>query len=278
VLTTPVQQVGSDFTSHLVTALLTGLVPHAQYDVKLIATNSAGAAPEPLQAPVFTTKQDRPPPPPVIGKAVNVSVVSGKIWIKLPPGFGGASDNVSASAALSKGQGFVPLTEARQIPTGSEIDALHGTLKLVTAGLSVGKTQTATVTGGVFQTTQIRKGISKGLTNLNLVYGAFQQAPTLQKCMAPKKKLKAPDAQIASLNLSILQTLRASARGRFRTRGRYAAATIRGTIWSISDLCDGTRVRAIRDTVLVQDFVRHKTILLQPGHTYLALAFQKKRK
>jgi hypothetical protein len=211
---------------------------------------------------------------------VNVSVVSGKVYIKLPPGksLGGASDNISASAALSKGQGFVPLTEARQIPTGSEIDTLHGTLKLVTAGLSVGKTQTATVTGGVYQTSQISKGISKGLTNLNLVYGAFQGAPTLQKCMAPRKKSKAPDAQAAGLNLSILQTLRASAHGRFRTRGRYAAATIRGTIWSISDLCSGTRVRAIRDTVLVQDFVRHKTILLQPGHTYLALAFQKKRK
>jgi hypothetical protein len=277
VLTTPAQQVGSDFKSHLVTASLTGLVPSAQYKVSLVATNSSGTV-SGMPAQTFTTKKDRPPPPPILGKAVNVSVVSGKVWIKLPPGFGGASDNVSASAALSKGQGFVPLTEARQIPTGSEIDTQHGTLKLVTAGLSVGKSQTATLTGGVYQTTQITKGISKGLTNLNLVYGAFQGGPTLQKCMAPKKKPKAADAQIARLNLSILQTLRASAHGRFRTSGRYAAATIRGTIWSISDLCSGTRVRAIRDTVIVQDFVRRKTILLRPGHTYLALAFQKKRK
>jgi hypothetical protein len=280
VLTTPVQQVGSDFTNHPVMASLTGLVPNAQYEVQLIATNSSGPAPEPPQQQMFATKQDPPPPLPVIGKSENVSVVSGKVYIKPPPGknFGGAADNVGASAALSKGQGFVPLTEARQIPTGSEIDTLNGTLKLVTAGLSVGKTQTATLSGGVYQTTQISKGINKGLTNLNLVYGAFQGGPTLQKCMAPKKKSKAPDAQIARLNLSILQTLRASARGRFRTRGRYAAATIRGTIWSISDLCSGTRVRAIRDTVLVQDFVRHKTILLRPGRTYLALAFQKRRK
>jgi hypothetical protein len=277
VLTTPVQQVGSEFTSHLVTASLTGLVPNAQYKARIVAINGSGP---PAYGPwlLFTTKKDPPPPPPVLGKAVNVSVVSGKVWIKLPPRYGGASDNVSASAALSKGQGFVPLTEARQIPTGSEIDTQHGTLKLVTAALSVGKSQTATLTGGVYQTTQISKGINKGLTNLKLVYGAFQGGPTLQKCMARKKKPKAPDAQIARLNLSILQTLRASARGRFRTSGRYAAATIRGTIWSISDLCSGTRVRAIRDTVLVQDFVRHKTILLRPGHTYLALAFQKKRK
>jgi hypothetical protein len=255
-----------------------GLVPNAQYKVQLIATNSAGAAP-PATAQFFTTNKDRPPPPPVLGKAVNVSVKSGQVWIELPAGNGGASDNVSARAALSKGQGFVPLTEARQIPTGSTIDTLKGTLQLVTAGLSVGKTQTATVTGGVYQATQITKGISKGLTNLNLVYGAFQGGPTVpKKCMAPNKKYKAPDAQIAGLNLSILQTLHASAHGRFRTRGRYAAATIRGTIWSLSDLCSGTRVRAIRDTVLVQDFVRHKTILLQPGQSYLALAFQKKRR
>jgi hypothetical protein len=276
---TATQPIGSDYSSHPINASLSGLVPNAHYEERLVASNGDGTVYGPEQ--LFTTGKDRPPPPPVLGKAVDVSVASGQVWIKAPPGktFGGAGDNVSASAAaLGKGQGFIPLTEARQIPIGSEIDTQHGTINLVTAGLSIGKTQTATVTGGVYQTTQIAKGINKGLTNLKLVYGAFQGGPTLQKCMAPKRKSKAADAQIAKVNLSILQTLRASATGLFRVIGRYAAATIRGTIWSTSDLCSGTRIRAIRDTVLVQDFVRHKTILLHPGQSYLALAFQKKRR
>jgi hypothetical protein len=35
------------------------------------------------------------------------------------------------SARLSQGQGFVWPTEVRQVPTGSEVDALHGRLELV---------------------------------------------------------------------------------------------------------------------------------------------------
>ena len=68
--------------------------------------------------------------------------------------------------------------EARQIPTGSEIDALLGSLRIVTATGQVGKTQTATLTGGIFKVTQDRTGITKGLTDLNLVESAFPGAPT----------------------------------------------------------------------------------------------------
>ena len=94
------------------------------------------------------------------------------MFILPPPGksLGGAGDR----GALSKGASFVPLTEARQIPTGSEIDALHGSLKMVSNTGQVGKTQTATLTGGIFKITQARSGISKGLTNLSLVESAFQ--------------------------------------------------------------------------------------------------------
>jgi hypothetical protein len=45
-------------------------------------------------------------------------------------------------------------------------------------------------------------------------------------------------------------------RGRFRTRGRYGAATVRGTKWLTLDRCDGTKVRVVRGKVSVQDLVR----------------------
>ncbi len=43
-----------------------------------------------------------------------------------------------------------------------------------------------------------------------------------------------------------------------------------GTIWSVADRCDGTLTRDVTDSVLVNDFVRHKTIVLHPGQSYLA--------
>jgi hypothetical protein len=47
---------------------------------------------------------------------------------------------------------------------------------------------------------------------------------------------------------------------------------VRGTVWTIADRCDGTLTHAIKDSVTVSDFVHHKTIILRPGHSYLALA------
>ena len=226
--TTSVQQVGSDFISHALSAALTGLVPNVTYHVRLVASNSAGTATGPDQT--FTTAKNAPPPPPVLGKNVNVSVVSGQVFILPPPGksLGGAGD----TAALSKGTGFVPLTEARQIPTGSEIDALHGSLKMVSNTGQIGKTQTATLTGGVFKVTQARKGITKGLADFNLVESAFHGAPSYGTC---KAKHKASDATIASLSSKTLQLLKVSGHGKFKTTGRYASATVRGTIYTVAD-------------------------------------------
>ena len=261
---TPTQAIGSDFSNHAVSASVSGLVPNELYDVQLVATNSAGTTYGPVER--FTTALNEPPPPPVLGKQVNVTLVSGHVWIKPPPGksLGPAGDR----GALSKGQGFVPLTEARQVPTGSEVDALHGSLRIVSNTGKVGKTQTATLAGGVFNVGQIRKGISKGLTTFNLVESAFQGAPTYTTCK-PKYK-KAGDATIASLSSKTLQLLKVSGHGKFKTTGRYASATVRGTIYTVADRCDGTLTHVIRDTVLVDDFVRHKTILLHAGQSYLA--------
>jgi ferric-dicitrate binding protein FerR (iron transport regulator) len=76
-----------------------------------------------------------------------------------------------------------------------------------------------------------------------------------------------------------LQTLRASDNhGRFRTKGRYSSATVRGTRWTTSDLCDGTLTTVQRGTVQVFDDVTRKTITLHAGHSYLAKAFTSRTK
>jgi hypothetical protein len=119
----------------------------------------------------FKTIQDPPPPPPVLGQSADLKPVSGIVLIKPPAGQSlGLAADARTAAALSIGQGFVPLTEARRIPTGSQVDARRGTLGVATAtGTGKGKTQQLTLRGGVFRFTQSRSGNSKGLTTLSLL-------------------------------------------------------------------------------------------------------------
>src|SRR6185437_12139695 len=171
---------------------------------------------------------------------------------------------------------FVRLTGAQQIPSGAVIDASRGTLKITTAlpggdggardaaakgkPKLKGKTQSGNFGGAIFKITQARNG----LANLSLVEAAFKGAPSYATC----KARKATDATIASSKT--LQLLKASAHGKFRTSGRYSAATVRGTKWTVADRCDGTLTHVITDSVAVTDFVHHKTIILHAGQSYLA--------
>jgi hypothetical protein len=256
---TPAQPVGSDFSTHIVTATVTGLDPHAVYHVRLVASNSAGTTFGPDVS--FTTLRAPPPGAPTVGKTVNISPVNGTVLI------------------LLHGQ-LVPLTQVLQIPDNTVIDALHGTLSVTTALPGPGgahdaaangkkvkhkvKTQSGTFGGAIFKITQAKNGANKGLATLSLVEGAFKGAPSFAKCKAHKTA----DASAAASRT--LQLLHASARGKFSTRGRYSAATVRGTKWTIADRCDGTLVHDVTDSVVVTDFVHHSTIVLHAGQSYLA--------
>ena len=239
------QQVGTDSSSHTVSAALTGLLPGALYHVRLVAINGAGTTYGPDQT--FTTPAAPAPRPPVIGKSENVSPVTGTVFIKTPSG------------------AFVPLTGATQIPNGAVIDALHGSLQLV-ASVGDHKTERGTFGGAIFKVTQQRSGKSNGLVTLTLVESAFKGAPSYSLCT----QHRAADPSATTASVRTLQLLHASAHGKFRTKGRYSAATVLGTIWTTADRCDGTLVHDITDSVSVTDFVGHKTIILHPGQSYLA--------
>jgi hypothetical protein len=261
---TPNQPVGSDFSSHAVSASVTGLVPNALYHVRLVATNSAGTTFGPDTT--FTTPKAAAPPQPAVGKSFNVSA-TGVVLIQI------------------NGK-LVPVTQLTKIPNGAIINALHGTLTLTTAAPGgtqhatlaakkkgkkppKAKTQTGKFGGAVFKVTQSHSG----LATLSLVEGTTKGAPSYSSCKARKGQ-----AVAAALSKKTLQLLHGSAHGKFRTKGKYSAATIRGTIWTIADRCDGTLVHAIKDTLTVNDLVLHKTFALHPGHSYLALAHPPKPK
>ena len=227
---------GATTSSVLVTA-------PGEYRCEAIATNAAGST---TQTSAPTTVKV---PAPLLGRKVNAAPISGKVFV------------------LIDGR-LVPLTATTQIRSGTVVDALHGMLSITTATGSGTKTQTGRFGGAVFRVTQTKAGASKGLTTLTLVNHAFKGAPSYATC----KSRKAGDASAAALSSKTLQLLHASAHGKFRTSGRYSAATVRGTTWTIADRCDGTLTHVITDSVAVTDFVRHRTIILHAGQSYLAKA------
>ena len=56
-------------------------------------------------------------------------------------------------------------------------------------------------------------------------------------------------------------------RRRFRTRGRFAAATVHGTIWVTEDYCDRTVITVKRGVVAVQDLHSGRAVEVHAGHS-----------
>jgi hypothetical protein len=196
------------------------------------------------------------PVAPLLGKVVNAAVVKGTVLVSLPAGASAAK-----AGTAQKGQPFVPLSGARQIPVGSVLDTSRGTARLTSATGSGSKTQSGNFAGGVFQVLQSRKRSQKGLTELRLKGSSF--APC---------KAKGAQAIAAAKSKRKIRRLRGNAKGRFRSRGRYSSATVRGTDWTVTDRCDGTLTTVKRGKVAVRDFRRHKTIIVRRGKRYLARA------
>ena len=190
--------------------------------------------------------------PPALGQTVSVNVVKGDVFVKLPSGSG------TSPTARASQTGFVPLTEARTIPVRSILDTRKGTVALRSARNRAGKLQSGRFSAGVFQVLQSRKRKAKGLTELRLK----GSAAAFRRCGNGGAR--------AALSRRAIRRLRARARGRYRTGGRYSAATVRGTTWITKDSCAGTLTTVKRGKVAVRDFRLKKTIVVPAGKSYLA--------
>ena len=195
-------------------------------------------------------------PGPVLGETVSASVVRGTVLVATPS---------AAARASQKGLDFVPLTADRQIPVGSFLNTERGTVQLVSATGSGSKTQSGQFNAGLFQVLQSRKRSAKGLTELRLKGSSFN------RCRA-RGGAAAGEANTAQLSRRTIRRLRANAKGRFRTRGRHSAATVRGTVWITADRCDGTLTTVKRGRVAVRDLRRKRTVVVKAGKSYLAKA------
>jgi hypothetical protein len=175
----------------------------------------------------------------------------------------GGGARAGGAQASQKGRSFAPLTQPRELPIRSLVDARRGTTRLTTARTRrEDQIQDGLFSKGIFQVLQSRKVRARGLTEVRLKGGNFRRCSQTGKA--------GPGA--AQLRRRVIRRLRGSARGRFRTRGRHSAATVRGTVWQVIDRCDGTLTKVTRGRVAVRDFRRKKTVIVRAGKSYLARA------
>jgi Bacterial Ig-like domain len=218
-----------------------------QYSARAIQLDAAGntgvsetrtftitTPPVPPEPPEDTPEVD---PVPVQGRSVVVSVVSGKVRIK------------------GRNGKFRTLGDDEAIPLGSTVDATKGRVHLTSAA-GGGKTQGGDFYQGAFVITQTRG--AKPITQLAL-FGKIS-------CATKKKKGKKATTSAKKK----VRRLWGDGKGRFRTKGKHGAATVRGTKWLTEDRCNGTFVRVKRGKVAVRDFAKRKTVLVKQGHSYLA--------
>jgi hypothetical protein len=206
-------------------------------------------------------------PPPVLAVSADVAPVSGTVLVKLPGT-----------------KRFVLLRNVINIPIGSTISALKGSLQ-VTSATPSGGPQSAVFYSGEFALLQSGSGKTpamlkgprvrgrradpsvagrSGQTTAVLTGGSFAgcpKPPHARATVAAKHKSKK------------VRQLWANAHGNFSTQGQYGSATVNGTEWLTQDQCGGTYFLVTRHAIVVTSFTLHnrKTRLTQGQH-YLAPA------
>ena len=138
------------------------------------------------------------------------------------------------------------------LPLGSVVDATRGHA-LITVEVDAQHTlQQLELWEGKFGVFQVG---SPAITELRLAGGDYSV------CAKTSRKRAKRSAS------GTIRHLWASGKGRFRTKGRYASATVRGTKWLTEDLCLATRITVAEGVVTVRDFRRRQVLTVRAGET-----------
>jgi hypothetical protein len=189
-----------------------------------------------------------PPPPPVDtgpkpeqGKTVVVGKVSGTVRVRRGRG------------------GFRTLGSEISIPLGSTIDATRGRVRLTSAA-GGGAEQTADFYQGQFKVTQTggRAPITQLTLNASLSCGKGRASSSQRRRKTRK--------------------LWGDGTGRFRTRGRHGAATVRGTRWLTQDRCNSTKFTVRRGSISVKNISTKKTTTVNAPKSITVKPRKRKKK
>jgi hypothetical protein len=187
--------------------------------------------------------------PPVYGESFNLRPVSGTVLVKLP----GTAD-------------FVPITDVQNVPEGTEVDANKGSVELTSGSDPSGGLQTAIFYFGRFVITYEPPKIGTVPTPPGSTTNLVTQLLLSEPLTCPSSKQQRRTAAATAKKRSLWGT----GKGNFRTRGKFAAATVRGTYWFTQDTCTTTFEKTRVGEVDVYDFVLAKHIFVDAGQSYTA--------
>jgi hypothetical protein len=186
----------------------------------------------------------------VVGESAVVAVQTGVVFIETPSG---AHMTLNANAAHAAR--WRELGNRQKIPMGSRVDTRRGSITMRTAKDKVGHQQTAVFKGGVFSMTQ------------RPANGATVELRLDQKLGPCPKHAKASAAVHSKKNKK--NGLNGNGKGKYKTRGQYATATVVGTHWITEDSCAGTRVTVLEGIVKVRSVRTGKIVNVRAGHSIL---------
>jgi hypothetical protein len=178
-----------------------------------------------------------PAPAPALGAAVGVAPAKGTVRVRRPDGTWSALD---AGAA---------------VPNGTQVDATRGEITLTAVADASGATQAATFGGGRFTVRQ--PAGSRPVTELRL-------SGSLAAC---RRRARTRTVAVAAARRRPVRRLFGRGKGRFRTRGSYASAAVRGTSWVTEDFCDRTVIRVRSGVVAVRDLRSGRTVAVRAGRS-----------
>jgi hypothetical protein len=156
-----------------------------------------------------------------------------------------AAEEVKGTVLIKVNGKFVPF-EAGLLKNGSEVDTRKGTVLITTS-----KGDKAEFHDGIFKVSQ-----TKDLTTLTL--------------SEPLDCKKASSSASTAAKKAKTRKLWGEGKGRFRTKGTYSAATVRGTKWLVTDTCTTTTTKVTQGSVTVDDFVTHKKKVVRKGKSHVA--------
>ncbi|MEX2195139.1 MAG: PKD domain-containing protein [Thermoleophilaceae bacterium] len=254
------------YTVRLTVADAQGATSTASYSMEVRSNLPSGI-------PVADTLDELPNPRPFTN--VNIEPTEGEVFVQIP-GRGARAAQVPGAP-----RGFIPLTQAARLPIRAVIDTSQGKVMLESALDRRGRrAQRAEFFDGRFSMRQRRA--ARPTTEILLKGGSRRGCPATPR----PRSSGAPEAGDSQRSRrrsrrSRVRRLWGNGRGRYRTRGRYSAATVRGTQWLVEDRCGETLTRVARrprtSVVDVRDFGRRRTVRLRAGRRYAALPSSPRR-
>jgi hypothetical protein len=171
------------------------------------------------------------------------------------PGGGATAPPPTATSSGTVTVNGRPFTSGT-VPYNATVDVTDGTIRMrsTVGNLTVNGAGNVPAAFKLVRGTENRRAI----VELRLTKGNFSACPKRRKSSAGQSPT------------SVVRQVWGNGKGRFRTRGRYGAATVRGTRWLTVDRCDGTLFRVAQGVVQVNDVPRRRQVTVRAGGSYLA--------